>query len=114
MTTPLLLIIAGLLFFIAWTERRHEKTMDRWTASFAPPEPLPRFALPPPEPLTPAQILGFDRARHMPFPLVVRKNAGWGELMDLAPTRQMRPPSRLILPLAGPLTTITPRAIIEL
>jgi hypothetical protein len=91
MTATLLTIIGLLLVFIGWQQHQHELWAERLTQ----PPLLPRLRpLPPPSPLphplTQSELLGPSAARQEPFLLERRVNAGWGTLMDLAPTTTFR------------------------
>lgn len=85
MTPTLLLVISGLLFFIAGQQRAYQ----RWTASL-----VERLTAPPPPPLRYSELCPEPEAQERPFLLERRVNAGWGTIMDLAPTAVFRPHPR--------------------
>lgn len=78
MTPTLLFVISGLLFFIARQQHQHHFAMLE----------LMRNAVPEHTPLKYSELV---RDVTEPFPLIIRKGAGWGTLMDLSPTKEYRP-----------------------
>lgn len=75
----LCLVIAGLLFLCAWQSWHHERTMARLARDWAVPEPLVWSSAP------------------APLELTTPAHAGWGTLMDVAPTKVFRPLPRFHL-----------------
>lgn len=88
MNTALLAVIALLLVFIVAQQLRFERW---WRYERATIPPRTRYSDVAPERHTPPPSAG--GGRELPFLLVRRANAGWGTLLELAPTREWKKPA---------------------